>query len=174
MIYNLDRFNIPSRNCRGNHSLPVTTNGRMIIRNTLLNRLEFEKTLWTKKLCLVHSFPMTYHFLNADIRLKSNRENTVRPFLNTSEFSVYSKLFKICMEFEKTQNMKKMWNFIIFPTPYYLHHSGQPFVNWVQNTFRSCIDRILYFKIKWKSCIISENLQSEKVADFQYLSNGIL
>ena len=46
-------------------------------------------------------------------------------FLADFRFSLFYKLFKFCSDSKKTQNIKKLRNFNIFPTVYHLHHSVQ-------------------------------------------------
>ena len=118
-------------------------------------------------------YPMQFHLHHSDKRLKKYRANTVRSLQNTSEISYFSNLFKIRAEFEKTYNMKKLRNFIIYSTVYHMHHLDNGLENPSKSSFSVHIKRFRIFKIKFNPSRIREKCEHEKVAVFQHLSNSI-
>ena len=98
-----------------------------------------------EKLRLVHSFPMTYHLFHSDVPLKINCENTVRPFFDCVRIFVFLKLRKNGAEFGKTLKTKKLRNFIIYPTTYYLPILDKGFENRSKSSFSGHIEAFSYF-----------------------------
>ena len=69
--------------------------------------------------------------------------------------------------------MKKLRNFIIYSTVYHMRHLDNGLENPSKSSFLSIQKRLCIFKIKFNSSGICEKCEHEKVAVFQYLSNGI-
>jgi hypothetical protein len=56
----------------------------------LLNHKKFAKTQWTKKLRLLHSFPMPYYLHYSDEWLENSAQITVRHFLVDPKYRIFN------------------------------------------------------------------------------------
>jgi hypothetical protein len=69
-----------------------------IISNLLLNHKKFAKTLWKKKLRLLHSFPTPYYLHYSNKRLENAAQINVRHFLVDPKYCIFKitrKLYRI-------------------------------------------------------------------------------
>jgi hypothetical protein len=75
-----------------------------VISNLLLNHKKFAKTLWTKKLCLLHSFPMPYYLHYSDKRLENSAQITIRRFWVDPKYCIFKitpKQYRIWKNFQR-------------------------------------------------------------------------
>jgi hypothetical protein len=165
-IYHSYHLHIPFDNTGKNRLKPITTKQRAVISNLLLNHKKFAKTLWTKKLRLLHSFPTPYYLHYFDKRLENSAQITVRRFWVDPKY----RIFKITRKPYRIWKNLQRYKSCAFSVAFQRYIICTILISGLETKSKILFIRFLWkfpiFEIKFKRLIIWNKLEYKKVADF--------